>query len=107
MTGCGPPRSGCTTKVVVLPWMVRMSIVRSIMMPLRVSAVRIYEKHRAAGQQGDAGRLARRGLLLEQDVAHHLREQHVDQAQRAHARRRRQREGEEPELRRRGAHEAG
>ena len=52
------------------------------------------------------GQFTRRQRLLERIIRHALREQHLDQRQRAHIGGRRQRERQEPELRGERAHEA-
>jgi hypothetical protein len=51
-------------------------------------------------------KFARRQRLLERVIRHALREQHLDQRQRAHIGGGREREGQEPELRGERAHEA-
>src|SRR5258705_9262387 len=69
--------------------------------------VRPDQRGDADHDQGDSQRLTRRGRLLEGEGRDRLREQHLDQRERAHAGSGGEREGQEPELRGESAKEPG
>jgi transporter family protein len=65
-----------------------------------------HQQRHADHDQNDARQFPRRQRLLERVIRHALREQHLHQRQRADIGSRRQRKGQEPELRGERAHEA-